>query len=183
LDRVSFEQGDAQVHPFPAAAFDMAVSRFGTMFFGDPAAAFANVGRALRPGGRLAFLSVRNLAGHGVGPVLAAMAPHVPQAGEPIAVRALSLADPAVVRAVLADAGFADVTVTPVDAAQVWGRDAVDAAAFLGDWGPVRRLLGRVDAATAARARDALAAALRQHEDSDAVRVRSAAWLVTAARP
>ncbi|MFB7413268.1 class I SAM-dependent methyltransferase [Streptomyces sp. NPDC056121] len=53
---VSFERGDAQVHPFPAGAFDVAISRFGVMFFADPVAAFANIRRALRPGGRLAFI-------------------------------------------------------------------------------------------------------------------------------
>jgi SAM-dependent methyltransferase len=51
-----FEQADAQIHPFPAASFDVAVSRTGTMFFADPAAAFTNIARALRPGGRLALL-------------------------------------------------------------------------------------------------------------------------------
>lgn len=56
LGNVRFEQADAQVHPFQAAAFDVAMSRFGVMFFGDPAAAFANVAAALRPGGRLAFV-------------------------------------------------------------------------------------------------------------------------------
>src|SRR3569833_290281 len=51
---VTFARGDAQVHPFPAGAFDVAVSRFGAMFFADPVAAFANVGRAERAGGRAA---------------------------------------------------------------------------------------------------------------------------------
>ena len=50
-----FEQGDAQVHPFPRAAFDAVFSRFGVMFFEDPAAAFANIRVALKSGGRLAF--------------------------------------------------------------------------------------------------------------------------------
>ena len=48
-----FEQGDAQVHPFEAASFDVVTSRWGTMFFGDPVAAFTNLARALRPSGRL----------------------------------------------------------------------------------------------------------------------------------
>jgi len=56
LANVAFEQGDAQVHPLPDGGFDVAISRFGVMFFADPVAAFANVGRALAPGGRLAFV-------------------------------------------------------------------------------------------------------------------------------
>ena len=57
LDNVTFEQADAQVHPFPAQHVDLVVSRHGAMFFGDPVAAFTNLGRALRPGGRLVLLT------------------------------------------------------------------------------------------------------------------------------
>src|SRR5438477_1596036 len=52
----TFVQGDAQVYPFPPATYDVVISCFGVMFFADPAAAFGNLARALRPGGRLAFL-------------------------------------------------------------------------------------------------------------------------------
>src|SRR5205085_537982 len=40
LQNVTFEHGDAQVHPFPPSHFDVVISRFGTMFFADPVAAF-----------------------------------------------------------------------------------------------------------------------------------------------
>jgi SAM-dependent methyltransferase len=56
LGNVTFQRADAQVHRFPPARFDLAISRFGTMFFDDPAAAFANIARALRPGGRLVMM-------------------------------------------------------------------------------------------------------------------------------
>jgi ubiquinone/menaquinone biosynthesis C-methylase UbiE len=56
LRNVTFEQADAQVHPFPPERFDLAISRFGTMFFDHPVAAFANIGRALRPAGRLVMM-------------------------------------------------------------------------------------------------------------------------------
>ncbi|MFX8516178.1 methyltransferase domain-containing protein, partial [Acinetobacter baumannii] len=46
---------DAATHPLPAASADLVLSRFGVMFFGDPKAAFANLRRGLRPGGRLVF--------------------------------------------------------------------------------------------------------------------------------
>ena len=44
---VAFERADAQVCRFSAGAFRPGVSRFGTMFFADPVAAFTNIGRAL----------------------------------------------------------------------------------------------------------------------------------------
>src|SRR5437773_4952744 len=56
IGNAGFEQADAQTHPFPAAGFDVALSRFGVMFFDDPPAAFANIAAALRRGGRLAFV-------------------------------------------------------------------------------------------------------------------------------
>jgi ubiquinone/menaquinone biosynthesis C-methylase UbiE len=56
IRNVTFEHADAQVHPFPWGRFDLAISRFGTMFFVDPVAAFANIGRALRPAGRLVMM-------------------------------------------------------------------------------------------------------------------------------
>jgi ubiquinone/menaquinone biosynthesis C-methylase UbiE len=56
LRNVTFERADAQVYRFPQEHFDLAISRFGTMFFDDPATAFANIGRALRPAGRLVMI-------------------------------------------------------------------------------------------------------------------------------
>ena len=51
--RLDFIEADAQTHPFASRRFDLLVSRFGAMFFADPIAAFSNLLRALRPGGRL----------------------------------------------------------------------------------------------------------------------------------
>jgi ubiquinone/menaquinone biosynthesis C-methylase UbiE len=51
------EVADAQVHPFQAGIFDVVISTFGVMFFDDPAAAFGNLRKALRRGGRLVFLA------------------------------------------------------------------------------------------------------------------------------
>src|SRR3954454_17380587 len=100
LANVTFEQGDAQIHPFPAGAYDVAFSRFGIMFFADPVAAFANIGRALRPGGRVAFLSLRDLASSDLGSVFAVMGGQVPP--RPAAgLGPASLADPDRIRQVL----------------------------------------------------------------------------------
>src|SRR4029453_8900356 len=56
LHNVTFERADAQGPRFPQARFDVAISRFGTMFFDDPGTAFANIRKALRPGGRLVMM-------------------------------------------------------------------------------------------------------------------------------
>ena len=49
VGNASFEQADAQIHPFAAGSFDVAISRTGTMFFGDPRAAFSNIARRFAP--------------------------------------------------------------------------------------------------------------------------------------
>ena len=61
---VEFRLADAQSAGLPEAAHDVAVSRFGVMFFDDPAAAFGNVRRSLRPGGRLCFVCWAPVAGN-----------------------------------------------------------------------------------------------------------------------
>ncbi|GII77177.1 methyltransferase [Sphaerisporangium rufum] len=187
LANVSFVQGDAQVHPLPADGFDVAVSRFAVMFFADPVAAFANIRRALRPDGRVAFLSLQAMERNEVGAVFGAMLRQLPGGG-PAGGRAAgagpeSLADPARIHEVLGAAGFTDVVTVGVEAPQVWGRDTADAAAFLGAWGPVRHLLGGVAEPVAARAHAALAEALRPFERPGGVRLRGAGWLITATRP
>ncbi|MEO0917131.1 MAG: class I SAM-dependent methyltransferase, partial [Pseudomonadota bacterium] len=55
MPQVQAYLADAQTADWPAPGFDVAVSRFGVMFFSDPPAAFANIARALRPSGRMAF--------------------------------------------------------------------------------------------------------------------------------
>src|SRR6476659_4032876 len=56
ITNIAFVQADAQVYAFEEHAYDVAMSSFGVMFFGDPIAAFTNIGRALHPGGRLELL-------------------------------------------------------------------------------------------------------------------------------
>ncbi|GAA2616350.1 methyltransferase domain-containing protein [Actinomadura fulvescens] len=177
---VRFEQGDVQVHPFPGGGFDVAISRFAVMFFADPVAAFANVARALRPGGRLAFLSMSDLDGTDLGTVVGALAEHLPGwPPEPGGAGPLSLADPAHVRDVLTAAGFHDVGTTLIGGESRWGRDAADAARFLAGWGPVRFHLADDDPVPV---RAALEAAFLPFERADGVCLRSNALLVEAAR-
>ncbi|MEU9828606.1 class I SAM-dependent methyltransferase [Micromonospora chersina] len=185
VGNVDFVRADAQVHPFPPAAFDVALSRFGVMFFADPVTAFGNLGRALRPGGRLAFVCLDDIRRGDLGAALAPLAAHLPPTGsDGTAVgEPLSLADPAVVRALLTDAGFVDVECAPRQEPGTWGRDAADAAAFLAGWGPVRHRLAPLDPAAVDRVRAALTEALTPYEGPDGVRLRTAAWLVTARRP
>ena len=78
ISNVEFVTADAQTHPFHEAAFDVAISRFGIMFFDEPEAAFANLGRSVRPGGRLVIVCPHDpLQSEWVAIAFAAAAPHV----------------------------------------------------------------------------------------------------------
>jgi SAM-dependent methyltransferase len=86
VGNVAFIHADAQAHPFQEHGFDAVISRFGTMFFQDPEAAFANLGRAIRQGGRLAIVCPNDpLKTEWVAVAFAAAAPHVgiPDLGPP----------------------------------------------------------------------------------------------------
>ncbi len=54
----SLIRGDAAALPFPTASFDAAVSGFALRNFSDLAAVLGELGRVVRPGGRLALLEV-----------------------------------------------------------------------------------------------------------------------------
>jgi len=61
-DQVETLLADAEVADWRGAVFDAAISRFGVMFFANPPAAFANIARALKPGGRIVFAAWGPLA-------------------------------------------------------------------------------------------------------------------------
>jgi len=182
LANVRFEQGDAQVHPFPDRGFDVALSRGGVMFFEDPVAAFANIRRGLRPGGRLAFLGPQ-----GGGPdsdyarATAALQPLM-RAPSPASRGMGSLVDPARIREVLDAAGFTGIRVEPVTAPMDYGRDAADAAAFILGQGPVRTNLAGLDPDVVERTRAHLEEGLEAYETPEGVRIPGAVWLVDAIR-
>ncbi|MBO2454850.1 methyltransferase domain-containing protein [Actinomadura barringtoniae] len=179
ITNVTFEQGDVQVHPFKPESLDAAISRFAIMFFADPVAAFTNIARALRPNGRLAFLSMTDLAGTDLATIMQALAPHLPPTGQfgSHGSSPLSLSEPAHIKTILTSAGFHDVATEHIEGESIWGSDAADAAGFFMGWGPVRFNLGDADPAPA---HEAVETAFRPFERDHAVRLTGTAWLTTA---
>lgn len=185
LTNVRFEQADAQVHPFDEESFDVAISSFGAMFFADPVAAFGNIARALKPGGRLAVLAWRELARNQWLTVLReALAVGRPLPEPPPAVPGpFGLAEPAHVRRVLGAAGLEGTDVEPIDEPIEFGTDADDAFSFVRTLGIVEGLTQDLDDTTKARALDAVHGALVAHDTDEGVLLGSSAWLITARRP
>jgi SAM-dependent methyltransferase len=151
---VTFEHGDAQVYPFPSERFEVAISRFGTMFFSDPVAAFANIARSLRPAGRLVMMvwqgheqnewsvSIEEaLGGAGRGPLLASQGP------DPF-----SLSDPVIVEEILRPTGFTEVDFAEVRQPIYFGRDVAAALGWVQGFMATREVLARLGSASAQRA-------------------------------
>lgn len=186
IDNTHFDRGDAQVYLFVPQGFDVAISRFGVMFFADPIAAFTNIRAALRPGGWIAFMAWRDMGRNQWITVPAAAALEhvpVPELDAPDQPGPFSLADPDRITHILTPAGYDEITTTPVDAPMRLGHDADDAVAFIADTPLARTLLDPVDPVTAAKALDAVRDALCPHEQPDGLTLNGAAWLVTARRP
>jgi SAM-dependent methyltransferase len=179
---VTFEQADAQVHRFGRERFDLAVSRFGTMFFADPVTAFSNIGRALSPDGRLVMMvwqaGERNEWNAAIRRCLTGPEGPVASGGpDPF-----SLADPPVVTGILEAAGFADVTFTDVREPMYLGPDVSAALDWIRGFACTREALDRLDPAAAARALGRLRVILAEHNGARGVRFGSRAWIITARR-
>ena len=182
LSQASVIEADAQAHAFEAGGFDAVFSRFGVMFFDNPTAAFANIRKGLKPGGRLGFVCWRpfNENPWMQTPFLAAL-PHLaepPQPPDPLAPGPFAFADPDRVRGILADAGFVDIKIAPQDIAM--GSPTIDGALEVAlKVGPLGRMLREQPDRTPAVV-DAIRAALAPHVTDQGVRLASATWIVTA---
>ena len=142
LRNVTLLHGDAQVFEFEPAAFDLATSRMGVMFFADPVAAFRNIGGALKPGGRLVFACWAPLAENrhwlisyeSRSAIWGRRRRHRRRAGP------LAFGDPDYIRRVLAAAGFAEISVERAHPTIIGGSPEEEARQAL-MMGPTARLI------------------------------------------
>ncbi len=185
IPNVSFELADAQTHAFVPDDFTVGLSRFGTMFFPDPVAAFTNIGRALRPGARLVQLVWQaHDEQEWTGAIRSALAgAGSQQAPTGLTHAAFSLADPVVATDVLTEAGFTAIEIADVHEPIYYGQDAASALEALSGLGMAEDLVADLNAVERARALDRLLALLDAHDAGDGVWFDSSAWLITAFRP
>jgi SAM-dependent methyltransferase len=183
VPNVRFEVGDAQTHPFRSGASDVAISRFGTMFFSDPEMAFRNIARAVRAGGRLVMMvwqaHDRNEWAVAIDQALGVEKHEVAAAPgrDPF-----SLAEPPTVRRILAAAGFADGEFCDVDVPVYYGQDVDAALAFVGRFANVSEALSRSGPRAAGTILARLRATLESRASERGVWLGSRAWIVTARR-
>jgi SAM-dependent methyltransferase len=181
LQNVALVAADVQRDPLPGPA-DVAISRFGTMFFDDPIAAFATVRRALRPGGRACLATWQPLDANAWLVIPGAALLHwieLPRLDGP-GPGMFSQSDPAVLSDTLTAAGFDDVSVEGVKLALPFGDDPESALMRLMDSGVGRAALDAVPESARVEAMNAVRAALAEHGGPNGVWLGAAVLVTTA---
>ena len=182
---VEFVLADATVYPFDRQSFDLLTSRFGVMFFAEPALSFANIRSALRPAGRLAFACWREPRDNPwmMAP-LQAVYKHVPKLPPqgPEDPGPFAFASEARVQRILAEAGFADTRMErcdlTLDVAIGGGLDAAVQSAF--EIGPASRAMEGQAPELRAAATNSVREALAPFARGQAVPLPASIWIVTA---
>ncbi|MGB2179077.1 MAG: class I SAM-dependent methyltransferase [Hyphomonas sp.] len=172
-----FLAGDAQTHDFPAASFDLIVSRFGVMFFSDPVDAFANLRRAAKPGATLAMISWRSIAENPFMTVAeraaAPLLPDLPKRGG--GPGQFAFADQNHVHGILDAAGWTGVSSEPVDMICTFPASALDT--YLSLMGPVGHMLAKSDDALRERVMSAIRGGFNEYKSGPDIQFTSACWL------
>jgi ubiquinone/menaquinone biosynthesis C-methylase UbiE len=182
-ENVTFVQADAQVDAL-GGPFDAAISRFGTMFFSDPVAAFTNAARHLQPDGRLCIATWQPLVANEwlIVPGAALLDfGTMPEGNEPGMPGMFAQSDDETIERVLGRAGFADVTVTPMTLPMTLARTVDDAVAYLASSGPGRAILQTIPADRHGEALAAVGEALVAHHEPGTGVVLDGAVLITTA--
>ena len=185
MDNVEFLDADAQRHAFPEATFDAVISRFGIMFFDGPEAAFANLGRAVRPGGRLVVVCPNDpLQSEWVTIAFGAAAPHVglPDVGPPGTPGPFAFADGDRLDRAIRAGGFHEIRLETITRPIRMGDDIDDVAAFITSLPESQRLFLGKPAENVAAAVAALRQGFAPYARPDGVVVNGSAWLASARR-
>ncbi|WP_252255871.1 class I SAM-dependent methyltransferase [Lysobacter capsici] len=184
LHNVEYVCADAERYEPPRERFDVAISRFGTMFFADPVAAFSNLRSALRADGRLVMMvwQQRDRNEWATSIERALMPDGAGTTGSIAVPPAFSFGDPDAARRILDATGFATATFDEVHAPVFYGRDVEAAFDFVSGFSTVNEKLARLDANERARAVERLRDLLAEHRRADGVWFDSRAWIVSTRR-
>ncbi len=185
---LEFLLADATVHAFEPSSIDLLVSRFGVMFFADPASSFTNLRKAMRSSGRLAFACWREPRENPwmIAPLQAAYkhVPKLPQLG-PEDPGPYAFASEARVHRILGEAGFVDLAMErcdlSLDLAVGRGLDAAVKSAL--EIGPAHRALEGQPADVVAAAAVSIREVLAPFASGQAVALPASIWIVTARNP
>ncbi len=180
-----FAEADASSALLPTD-HDLLFSRFGLMFFDTPAEALSHLRGTLRPGGRCAFVCWRAPRDNpwAMAPLMAVRQALgvTPPPADPLAPGPFAFADDKRLRALLTQAGFADIAFERVDAPVHIGASAAEAATHSLQLGPASRLARTAAPDQQPMIAAAIEQALQAHTAADgSVSLGGSTWVVTAA--
>ena len=179
---VNFREADASNHLFHST-HDLVFSRFGVMFFANPAAAFANLRKALRSHGRLAFVCWRDVKENiwASAPLDAARSLLPPQEpADPFAPGPFAFADGERLKDILIKAGYRDIRIEKLDTVMNMGATVDDAVEQAMRIGPLSRATADIDEATREKVREAVRGVMGRFVTPDGITPPAACWLVGA---
>ena len=190
MSNARFEVADVETAPV-GGPYDMAFSRFGTMFFANPVAALRNVRTGLVPGARLVMVVWRtridNEWMYRAQTIVEQIVSRPEEYDEPTCGPGpFSMANADTTSDILQHAGYGDVELRRCDLPIVIGRDVEDALEFamaLGPAGELLRLAGDRAAHLHDDVRQALREGLREYETPDGIRAPASTWIISAVAP
>lgn len=177
----TFVCADAQTHTFEPDSFDMIISRFGVMFFGDSVRAFTNLRRAGRDDAELRLLAWRSAAEN---PFMTtaerAAAPLLPNlpVRRPDEPGQFAFADRRRVYSILEESGWAEIDIQPIDTLCTLPENAL--VGYVSRLGPVGRILQEADDETRTRVIETVRPAFDPYVEGTEVRFTAACWMVRA---
>ena len=180
---ITFVEADAQVHSFPTATFDAVYSRFGVMFFDDPIAAFRNIRKAVRPGGRMAYVCWADRKANPWIRIPAGAAKtclDLPAPPPDDAPGQFSMENEDRVQQILHDAGWSDIGLERFTVEGSIGSDAADAARFITKMGPMSEPFALADSDTQNKTLQVIEEALTPYSNDSGVTLGFSTWIVSA---
>lgn len=187
LPNIGFEEADAACWT-AADGFrpDLLISRHGVMFFADPVAAFTSLREQAAPGARLRFSCFRSRQDNRWFTELTAILPQPQPAPDPIAPGPFAFADAKRVEAILAAAGWREISFESFEYAMIAGEGVAaeeEAIEYFQRIGPVARAMRDLTESDRAVALDRLATVVGAHHDGNRISLPAAAWIVSAEAP
>jgi ubiquinone/menaquinone biosynthesis C-methylase UbiE len=187
IENATYAVLDVEAGP-PEGEFDMAYSRFGTMFFANPVAALRNVRRALTPAGRLVMVvwrsKVENDWVYRAQQITEKFVTKPEEYDEPTCGPGpFAMANADTTSGILKSAGFHAITLRRCDLPVLGGRDldeAVELVMSLGPAGEILRLAGERAEHLHEPVREALREGLAEWAGPEGVLAPASTWIVSA---
>jgi ubiquinone/menaquinone biosynthesis C-methylase UbiE len=190
VPNVRFSVADVQTDAL-GGPYELAFSRFGTMFFANPVAALRNVRSALVPGGSLVMVVWRRRIDNDwlyrAQTIVEGIVSRPEEYDEPTCGPGpFSMAEADTTSEVLQHAGYTDISLRRYDVPILMGRnidEAIEVLLALGPAGEILRLAGDRATHLHEEVRSALRTGLAEFQDAEGVRAGSSTWIVSATAP